>query len=54
MCLAGLAIAAPPLVAMVHDDTGRIGVYEPAPGSADDDGPMAIDDKPVVRSLKAQ
>ena len=42
------------LIAMLHNDTGTIGVYEFGPGSTDQDKPTTVDGKPVVKPFKVK
>lgn len=42
------------LLAMLHDDTGTIGVYEFGPGATDNDKPVMVDGKPVVEPFTVQ
>jgi hypothetical protein len=42
------------LLAMLHGDTGTIGVYEFGPGSVDNDKPVVVDGKPVVVTFSVE
>jgi hypothetical protein len=40
------------LLAMLHHDSGTAGAYEFGPGSVDNDKPVVVDGKPVLKAFK--
>lgn len=40
------------VISMLHHDTGAAGTYEFGPGSVNEDKPVVVDGKPVVRPIK--
>ena len=39
------------VIAMLHNDDGEIGVYQFGPGSVENDKPVVVDGKPVVKPI---